>query len=185
MNKKMILIFTVLMAISMGIIPSVSALSRAHLNKIAVTHNGLAPPSILPLSPPKLRGGIPPRVVTFHIAVVVPISLTIHSSTTEVLVGVSESEVIGIRHNNIVEGTIIGQRTIHFAKATWIFSGGTFEGDYIYVVNQPDIAGPASMKIIQMTLYGTGAFEGQTLTLNYEGPQIGASFTGFLYRPTS
>jgi hypothetical protein len=185
MNKKIIIIFTVLMAISMVIIPSVSALSRAHLNKIAVTHNGLAPPSYLPLSPPKLRGGVPPSVVTFHIAIVVPISLTIHSSTTEVLVGVGESEVIGIRHNNIVEGTIIGQRTIHFSKGTWIFSGGTFEGDYIYVVNQPDIAEPASMKIIKMTLYGTGDFEGQTLTLNYEGPQIGASFTGLLYRPAS
>ena len=173
-----------LFLISTSIISTVNALSRAHVEKIAVTHMGLGIPSITPLNPAKLHGGVPPRVVEFNIAVEVPISLTIHSSPTEeVLIGESESEVIGIRHNNVVEGAITGQRTIHFANGAWIFSGGTFEGDYIYIVNQPDITKPATMKIIQMTLHGTGDFEGQTLVLNYEGPQIGASFTGFLYRP--
>jgi hypothetical protein len=186
MNKKILVIISVLMTISMLTIPSVSALSRALVERIAVTHIGLAAPSYSPLSPPKLRGGDPPRVVTFHISVVVPISLTIHSlPTEEILVGTSESEVKGIRHNNVVEGTTIGSRTIHFAKGSWIFPGGTFEGDYIYVVNQPDMAEPANMKIIQMKLYGTGEFEGQTLVLTYDGPQIGASFSGFLYRPLS
>jgi hypothetical protein len=184
LNKKILFFTTILIVSSISIISTVNALSRAHVEKIAVTHMGLGIPSTTPLNPPKFHGGIPPKVVEFNIALEVPISLILHSSPTEeVLIGESESEVNGIRYNNVVDGVITGQRTIHFAKGTWIFSGGTFEGDYIYIVNQPDISQPATMKIIQMTLHGTGDFEGQTLVLNYDGPQIGASFTGFLYRP--
>ena len=185
MNKKILMISVVFLAVALLALPIASALSRAHVEKLAVTHMGTGLAVVTPLSPPKLLppDSAPPRVVTFHIQLVVPITLTIHSSTEEILTGESRSEVTGIRHNKVVEGTIVSQRTMHFAKGTWAFSEGTFEGDYIYVVAKPDMAGPASMKIVQMTLYGTGEFEGQTLTINYDGPQFEASFTGVLYRP--
>ena len=185
MNKKILMISVVFLAVALLALPIASALSRAHVEKLAVTHMGTGLAVVTPLSPPKLLppDSIPPKVVIFYIQVKVPITLTIHSSTEEILTGESIREVTGIRHNKVVEDVIISQRTMHFAKGTWTFPGGTFEGDYIYVVTRPDMTLPASMKIIQMTLYGTGLFEGQTVTLNYDGAHIGSSFTGFLYRP--
>jgi rhodanese-related sulfurtransferase len=107
------------------------------------------------------------------------LTLTIHSNPEEIIVGTGYAELCGITKFNEDGSQVI----THFAKGVWAFPGGTFEGRYTYVVTKPT-ATPSTwnMKIIQFTLYGTGDYTGQKLYMSYDGPQIGASFTGFLIK---
>jgi phage shock protein E len=107
------------------------------------------------------------------------LTLTIHSSPEEELVGSGFSELCGITKFNKDGSSII----THLADSVWAFPGGTFEGRYIYIVTKPGASPLTWTMKLSMTLHGTGVFEGQTLKLTYDGPQIGAHFIGFLYRP--
>ena len=64
--------------------------------------------------------------------------------------------------------------------SVWSFPGreGTFEGETHFVLTE----GFTYMPLLHMVLQGRGVFEGQTLTLSYEGPLAGMVMTGFLLK---
>ena len=158
-------------------------ISAGYPIEIAVTHSG-ADISSTPATKVIQIGGTPPKFTLWKGVTVTigELTLAVHSTPEETLTGSGYSEICGFTKFKEDGSSIV----THFAKGVWKFPGGTFEGKYIYVVTKP-LGSPLgwTMKLISMTLHGTGVFEGQTLKLTYEGPQIGAHFTGFLYKPAS
>ena len=74
-------------------------------------------------------------------------------------------------------------RTVFTNKVVWTFPTGTFEGRIIFKYTNALSPPPTwDVTIIYCVLRGTGAFEGQTLVLDYDGPFIGAVWTGFIYK---
>jgi hypothetical protein len=74
---------------------------------------------------------------------------------------------------------------IYISDVVWAYPGGTFEGKFIYQLTRlpsPATPGDWPMKVISCVLHGTGAFNGQTLVLSYEGIVRGSVLTGYLYR---
>ena len=67
-------------------------------------------------------------------------------------------------------------------RAVWTFSEGTFEGKIIMSINNYPGTGPTSwhVTLISCILYGTKGFQGQKLVLSYNGPMVGAAWTGYI-----
>jgi hypothetical protein len=57
---------------------------------------------------------------------------------------------------------------------------GNFETKLIGVSFPPFVYPPGSVETIHCVLQGFGSFEGQTLTLSYDGPPHGGALIGFL-----
>lgn len=96
----------------------------------------------------------------------------------ETLEGISDNSCI-LRILNVETDT----RTVFTNKVVWTYPGGTFEGKIIH--KQTNVSGDATLweiTILYCVLHGTGTFEGQTMILEYDGPFLGAVWTGFIYK---
>ena len=147
--------------------------------EIAVTHSGVGISSSPPTDSWSI-GGDPPKFTIWKgsTVTIATLTLTIHSNPAEILVGSGYSEICGI-----TQFTETGSIVYHLANGVWTFPGGTFEGKYVYIVTKPTPSPFTwTFRMIRCVLYGTGDFEGQKLLMSYDGPMIGASWTGFLYK---
>ena len=61
--------------------------------------------------------------------------------------------------------------------------GGTFEGNEMLLLTDVNIGPPLTFYLkAHAVFHGTGAFEGQTINADYDGPQ-GGVWTGYLLKP--
>ena len=93
-----------------------------------------------------------------------------------------ESSLVGLS-SNVWNGRVnpkTGKMLIHY-ETVWTFPGGSFEG----VIQSQLESSPPPYEYYEIhgILKGTGVFEGQKLTLSYEGSTTDPKWTGILLRP--
>ena len=177
MNRKILGICVVFLAVAILTVPTVSACGhrsnhRSSLEKIPVTETSV----FLAQTEPTKTWNIGDKyTIDYGVTYQFATTLNLPDATFN---GISDNHKI-LRITNLETDTV----TVFVGQVVWDYTVGTFEGKISY-----ELRG-ASLDVTEWwvtlkycVLKGTGAFEGQTLTLSYDGLFIGAVWTGYILK---
>jgi hypothetical protein len=173
-KRKLHLLFIAILAISILIVPTVNACKqRSDYNKVpASAVNDPKPIEVCPA--PNIRE-IGDHIVIYR-------GGSAKFAVTLTIDGVDYKGTSNTGPRVAIENSKTNTLLTISPNAVWTFSEGTFEGKIIMKISNYPGTSAASwhVKLIYCTLYGNMGFEGQKLVLSYDGPQIGAVWTGYL-----
>jgi hypothetical protein len=166
LNKKVLVIAVALMAVAMLATPVMASPAE----KIPVTLN-FSPPT--PLAPPEKTWTTNGDILQIR---------GLPTSYNIILTILGEPPLFGVDTNtlNAQHNLKTDVRILHY-DVVWTFSGGTFEGRLTLKIHNNSLDPIFWYYSAHLVFQGTGAFEGQTIMMSYEGP-FALEWSGYLLR---